>query len=242
MTNIIFDKLEEFRVYLQKKIGIINKVIWGIILLIIFILVVLKYRRVHNSQRIFIKSSNNLQKYSKTIRYDSIPDSKEKLQFAYSVWVYLDNTPNHAKRQEGSDKFYPILSKRHSDYINGSPGLYYKPETAQIMITMKTNQMNKYPLDHIDIQKWINIVIVLEDRSLDVYINGKLYRSLFLDNVADIGKGDLYVGKKKSSIYGDISYLRYFNHSLTSHQVEKLYNETNKNDPSPGLLWWLTSP
>ena len=44
---------------------------------------------------------------------------------------------------------------------------------------------------------------------MDIYINGELYRSYFQNNVIDLGDSDLHIAKT-SSIYGSISYFRYF--------------------------------
>jgi len=235
----LFSKIIQF-ITTNKIIFVILFIV--IIALIILILLILKFRQSNNSQRIFIESPVDLQKYNKTIRYDDVPISKNKIQLTYSIWVYFDNIPENAHRVHGSNKFYSIFSKRTTDYINGSPGLYYRPRDSKLMITVKTNKMNKYILKSINLQLWNNIVIVLEDRNCDVYINGKMYRSFFLDNVCDIGTSDLYISKEKSSLYGKLSYFRYFNFALMPEQIEALYNDTNKKNPVSKSLWWLTSP
>ena len=50
-----------------------------------------------------------------------------------------------------------------------------------------------YEVDDITLQEWNNIVITIDNREFDVYINGELYGSLNLKNVPLIFKRDLHL-------------------------------------------------
>ena len=224
---------------LPRKTLIIIAITITIIILILFILYIARiYKLAHLNQLIYIDSPKNLNSYSKEIRFDRVPTSKNKIQCSYSIWLYFENAPENVYRQYGNNRFYPILEKKTHDTTMGSPGLYYRPKDSNIMVSIKTTTNNTFIVKSIILQRWNNIVIVVEDRNLDVYINGKLYRSFYLDNVIDLGESDLHINNN-NNLYGDISYFRYFNYALHPDIVERLYNNTNKNKPTKPHLWWL---
>ena len=229
----------------NKIIDIIKKykVIIYIFIFISFIIILIicgaiRYKYANKTQRIFINNPINIQSYSKTIRFDNIPKSLNKIQCTYSIWLYLENTPENAFRKNGFNSFYPIFEKKTHSTNMGSPGLYYRPKDSKIMVSIKTTNDNEFIVKSIILQKWNNIVIVIEDRNMDIYINGKLYRSFFQNNVIDLGDSDLSISKT-NSIYGSISYFRYFNSALNPDTVKYIYNQVNHKLPSKPNLWWL---
>lgn len=210
-----------------------------LIMLIIFIIYIARiYKNANNNQLIYIDIPKNLNSYSKEIAFDKVPTSKNKIQCSYSIWLYFENAPENVYRQYGNNKFYPILEKKTHNTKMGSPGLYYRPKDSNIMVSIKTTTNNTFIVKSIILQRWNNIVIVVEDRNLDVYINGKLYRSFYLNNVIDLGESDLHINNN-NNLYGTISYFRYFNYALNPDIVERLYNNTSKNKPIKPSLWWL---
>lgn len=224
---------------LTKKVSIIIAIIIIIIMLLIFIFYIAQiYKNAHHNQLIYIDTPKKLNSYSKELPFDRIPISKNKIQCSYSIWVYFENAPENVYREYGNNKFYPILEKKTHNTKMGSPGLYYRPKDSNIMVSIKTTTINTFIVKSIILQRWNNIVIVVEDRHLDVYINGKLYRSFYLDNVIDLGESDLHINNNKN-LYGDISYFRYFNYALHPDIVQRLYNNTNKSKPVKPSLWWL---
>jgi len=89
------------------------------------------------------------------------------------------------------------------------------------------------PCDIIDIplQRWNHIAIVLWNRSLDVYLNGKLARSCTLRSIPQINNGPLWI-TQNGGFKGDMASLRYFNRAINPEEVYKLY----KSSPDELLL------
>ena len=46
---------------------------------------------------------------------------------------------------------------------------------------------------NVPLQRWVNLVIVLHNKSLDVYLNGELKRSCILENIPKLNGGDVYI-------------------------------------------------
>jgi hypothetical protein len=70
--------------------------------------------------------------------------------------------------------------------------------------------------DNVPVQKWVNLIISVYGRSLDVYIDGKLAKTCLLPGVANVNnKSDIYVNptafdnSTRTTAYDDdIAYLR----------------------------------
>ncbi len=96
--------------------------------------------------------------------------------------------------------------------------------------TMNPNLYEKYelnpnmPCDIVDLplQRWNHIVVVLWNRSFDVYLNGKLARSCTLKNIPNMNKDNLYV-TQEGGFDGDMANLQYFNEALNAERVYDLY-------------------
>ena len=65
---------------------------------------------------------------------------------------------------------------------------------------------------------------MVENRQLDVYINGRLSRRVILDGVPRQNYGDVYVGMN-GGFSGYISNLRYFNSTLGTAKIQSIVNE-----------------
>ena len=78
---------------------------------------------------------------------------------------------------------------------------------------------HKLNINNLEIQKWINIVIVLENRNIDVYLNKQRYISSYLPNVPFIFNKNLYLGEKKNNFNGYLDNVKYFNYALNEAQI-----------------------
>jgi hypothetical protein len=82
------------------------------------------------------------------------------------------------------------------------------------------------PCDIVDLplQRWNHIVVVLWNRNLDVYLNGKLARSCALKSVPQINNGSLYLFKD-GGFSGDLANLRYYNRAINTDEVYSIYKK-----------------
>ena len=88
-------------------------------------------------------------------------------------------------------------------------------------------------IKNIPSQSWVNLTITLFNRSLDVFINGKLNRSCTLRGVPRMkshNDGDISLcysppGKNISSFDGDITRFKYWPRTLNAHEVYDYYEK-----------------
>lgn len=96
------------------------------------------------------------------------------------------------------------------------------------------NDKKQCDIVNIPIQRWIHIVVVLANRTVDVYLNGKLSRSCTLGNIPITNKGDIYVNLD-GGFSGSISDLLYVNSAISASEIYSLFNAGNSKSVSDDL-------
>ena len=176
-------------------------------------------------------------KYVKEISSLNLPVSDEGYKFTYSFWLYLKNIPENGNWKSRYNEFYYIL------FRFGSPNVLYYPKGNILRIFMsykdESSDVAKESIDVIDLnlQKWHNIVIILENKNLDIYLDGDIYSSLKLKNVPFIYNRPLIIGHKNSNFNGHIAKLEYYNNSLNHNQINQLYNDNKDELPKDMLTY-----
>ena len=81
----------------------------------------------------------------------------------------------------------------------------------------------KIVIENINIQKWVNIVVTFNNRTLDVYINGKLVKSRPFSNIISAEhRGGIEVGNDQG-FGGFISKTQYYPYFITPAKAWKIY-------------------
>ena len=138
-------------------------VILGIVLLLVIYILykVLDEKSRSVASKMDLKVSNQSVAVENTGKADST-------RYYISTWIYVNNLPDSDttiyKLENSSTKYLELL-------LTSSAVLKYK-----IMDTQPTEQtytiMSNFPL-----QKWVNIIISVDNDTVDLYIDGKLIRS-----------------------------------------------------------------
>jgi len=80
-------------------------------------------------------------------------------------------------------------------------------------------------IKNINIQKWVNVLVTFNNRTLDVYINGKLVKSKPFNNIIVNGNGynkDIYI-TPNGGFGGFISKVQYFPYFITPAKAWSIY-------------------
>jgi hypothetical protein len=151
-------------------------------------------------------------------------NERDGLEFTWSVWIYV-NTLQYLQGQY-KHIFYKgnsNLAETGLNFPNNAPGLYLAPDSNELVVMMNTfdviNEEIKIP--NIPLNKWMNVIIRCQNRTLDVYINGTIARSLQLTSVPKQNYGDVYVGMN-GGFDGYISNLWYHNYALGTAAIQNL--------------------
>lgn len=82
-------------------------------------------------------------------------------------------------------------------------------------------------IDNINLQKWVNIILSVSNRNIDVYINGKLVKTQTFNNVIDTGalnNGDISI-TKDGGFGGFISKVQYYPYFITPKKAWSIYRD-----------------
>lgn len=149
------------------------------------------------------------------------------IEFTWSVWIYIDNL------QYLQGQYRHIFHKGNSDlkdngmnFPNNAPGLYIAPNTNSLVVMMNTFKSinEEVIIPNIPLNKWINIIIRVQNSTMDVYINGTITRSVQLAGVPKQNYGDVFVGLN-GGFDGYVSNLWYHNYALSISEIQKMSNK-----------------
>jgi len=215
-----------------------KKKIISIFLIILVILGLYYYYQLPYIHNILLTNPKYLHtKINGTIPANKLPESDNGIKFTYSFWIYIKNVPENGHWNAKYN--YP----KYILYRYGSPNVVYFTKTNKIRIYMSykdsyADVVKDYvEIDDVTLQEWNNVVITINNRELDVYLDGKLYGSLILKNIPLIFKRDLHLGEKHNNFNGHIAYLEYFNEKLDMDQINDLYNKRKSMIPNEMLTY-----
>jgi hypothetical protein len=141
------------------------------------------------------------------------------IEFTWSVWLHIDALSS-----------FPIFRKGNGTSQNGPTMALVKGTTADgtsdntgtINITMDTvateTDGNVVSIKNIPIGRWFNIVVRMQNKIMDVYVNGVVTNRRVFKNVPKQNYGDVNVG----GFNGNLSDLRYFNSALNVFQINNI--------------------
>lgn len=87
--------------------------------------------------------------------------------------------------------------------------------------TKKTCTVKNFPL-----QKWVNLLVSVHQRTLDIYLNGKLVRTCLLEGALKVsGDGKLYVTPSNAGFKGWTARTQYWDDSTNPQQAYNVYKD-----------------
>ena len=163
------------------------------------------------------------------------PTKNEGISWSLSFWIYIDNWDYlylfPKKIISWEENAYIWLSKKSNDL------------NIQIPIDNRSNSSEKIQFKSIPIQKWIHCCVILENRYVDLWMNGKLYHSKKLSGVPRFNyTKDMNItpGGNNGGFSGYISRFRYYNIPIKKNLIQYLYRDgpINRN-PIPNLIGYF---
>lgn len=169
------------------------------------------------------------------------------LEMTYSVWLNLDGIENTTRLNHIFNKgsidtagdFETASPDENSiNKTYNAPGLYvYRNAEGgnNLRVYMdsyiKTSdignlkeQVKSVDIINVPIKKWVNVVIRVENRVMDVYVNGTLTKRMDLESVPRQNFSDVYLCQN-GGFAGSLSDLRYFNKSLNVFQINGIVGQ-----------------
>lgn len=151
-------------------------------------------------------------------------NQNDGIEFTWSIWTYIKNLkPENLYKHifhKGNDKINPNVGL---NFPNNAPGLYIAPHTNNLVIIMNTfkNINEEIVVEDIPLNKWVNVIIRVENVNLDVYINGVIVKRHILNSVPKQNYGDVYISMN-GGYNGYNSNLQYFDNALDIREIQKI--------------------
>ena len=82
---------------------------------------------------------------------------------------------------------------------------------------------HKCTVANVPLQRWVNVIMSVYGRSLDVYVDGKLVRTCVLPNVAHVNPTDDVVVTPNGGFEGWTSNFQYFSDAINPQQAWNIY-------------------
>jgi hypothetical protein len=143
-------------------------------------------------------------------------NASKGIEFTWSVWLNINTLPNTSKPA-------PIFSKGNGKLQKG-PTMSLKSgenQSGTIEIQMDSvvgGESNTVDITNIPLNRWFNIAIRMQNKIMDVYVNGTVAKRYVFTNVPKQNYGDIMVG----GFNGQLSDLRYFNTALNVFQINNI--------------------
>tara|TARA_B110000046_G_scaffold186045_1_gene231835 strand:- start:4175 stop:4909 length:735 start_codon:yes stop_codon:yes gene_type:complete len=183
-------------------------------------------------------------KKRKVISGDHFPKGNTA-DYTYSFWVFISNWNYRA----GEAK--TILARNNSDGFP-APHISLGANLNNIEVSLATyqtgsNESNKHTcsLDNIPLQTWANVIVTLNNRALDLYLDGKLVRTCVLPGVPHQSTGKPLVicglpanttgGNNGNGFDGYMSNVSYLSRPVNPREAYAIYRE------GPGGTNWFSN-
>ena len=165
-------------------------------------------------------------------------NEKEGLTFAYTCWLKI----NDFAYRYGEQKV--VFVKGPSNLSSMCPALLIDANTNSLIVKIDTfGATEVIPISNIPAKKWLHFALVVEQNSVDVYINGTLHTHHTLTQLPRQNGDTVHTGVA-GGFEGAISSLTYYNNFLSGAQIQEIM----KSGPLPGeievlppyfdISWW----
>jgi hypothetical protein len=166
------------------------------------------------------------------------------MEYTWTVWLNIDpfaTTDNNFKHvfSKGVNGV-PITTTNAGQMQAGSnaPGVYLQRTTVKnkdgnqtsiadntctLLVKMDTvsGSDETVTIEDVPFGKWVNVAIRLENKILDIYVNGTLKKRVAFQNVPKQNYGDIWVSQN-DGFNGQLSDLRYFDRALNVFQLTNI--------------------
>lgn len=159
--------------------------------------------------------------------------------YTLSTWFYVDDW----NYRYGSDKV--IIENEYTESVTDDSGtttttVIQNPKIAfdayKNDIKIDVNILDpetdatitkEVVINNVNLQKWVSLIMTINDRTMDVYLNGKLVKTTAMENIIDastFNEGTINI-TPNGGFGGFISEFRYYNKFITPQQAWNIYKQ-----------------
>jgi hypothetical protein len=162
----------------------------------------------------------------KVISAGSLPSGASS-NYTFSIWVFV----NDWNYRYGQSK---VIFARKDQDGGVAPMVEFTPSVNNIHVTLATypttgsnttGKNHTCTLDDVPLQRWTNLIMSINDRALDLYLDGKLVRTCLLPGVPKMNPASNIFVTPDGGFSGFVSNFRYIADSVNPSQAYNIYKE-----------------
>jgi hypothetical protein len=170
-------------------------------------------------------------------------------EFTWALWLKVDNMPNN-------NNYHNVFVKGNDQYsidglatVNNGPGVYlhrdgsngiFKLNMHYRMDIVSPNTIGQVTpfevsIDNLPIGKWFHVVIRLQNKTMDCYVNGVITNRISFGDYIPKQNYDNIIYAGNGGFAGSISNLRYYDYALSVFEINSVvYYGPNLKSASSG--------
>lgn len=167
---------------------------------------------------------------------NSLP-ANTSTNYGYSVWFYVDDWSYRL----GQPK---TIFERGTDSKKsvGSPSVSFDTSENNIIVKIATTNQGTAGVDtctiqNVPLQAWTNLIVTLNSRALDIYINGKLVKTCLLSAPPRMDSGSSVRITPDGGFSGYTSKFEYYATPLSPQQAYNIYKSGYGGDSGLGNIF-----
>ena len=173
-----------------------------------------------------IEVDPNIKKSKPIYRSDN---QNNGIEFTYNAWIFIDNIYNQKDKYQhifhkGDDDFNNApVDKPGISFPNNCPGVYIAPNSnvISVMINTFTDVIEEIQIDNIPVNKWICLTIRVQNKTVDIYVNGTLIKRHTMMGVPRQNYGKIYCGQQ-GGFGGYLSKLQYWDYAINYNTIQNI--------------------
>ena len=141
-------------------------------------------------------------------------------RFSISMWLYIENWNYNIglpKLILNADNYNLVYLDSYKNDLIFNLNLFNGTDNEE--------NPRKLKLKNIPLQKWNNVILILKDRTVEMYLDGRLEETYLVNNVPKTitTLEALPGGNQLQGFYGQISKLQYFNKALNYTKIQEIF-------------------
>jgi len=171
-------------------------------------------------------------KLEKRVNEGAIPASIQGNEYNINFWIYInDYVYRHKEDKIIINRNYNpciLLTKEHNNLnVISHVETDIKNNIDDIESEEEETAINNCEIKNVQLQRWVNINVSLNDTVLDIFINGNLFKTCILNGYPKPNVGALEICPD-GGFNGFISDIKFVNRSLSISEIKSNY----RNGPS----------
>lgn len=197
-------------------------------LVVIYVIYLVFFKKTDKASLV---SSHNA-KESAIISANKLPNSNSN-NFTYSCWVYIDDWNYRfgekkvifGRLDQNQDPCPSVVLGSNQNNLDITVSVYPDTGTSQTQDIVVAPRVHTCEVQNIPIQKWVCIIVTVNNRAMDIYLDGKLVRTCMLPGVPRVApSSDVYL-TPNGGFDGYVKDFEYHSYAVNPSQAYNIYKD-----------------